>query len=223
MAIEKEQHVCKLHTCRCITNTSKQDTYFFNVRPVKLLWIKPFSLNKENLTSIKRQSRHWIKLWCIRSCLLQDHYNLWKILTRYCSEDIITKVTFTKLLTVFPRTFCLVTILLQEWIFTYQDNFQINVLVSIIFEKFWENIIWPMKAKSRIYTKTLFRETLQGVYIKIDNSVYFGRCPNRFRKNNYSTGENFLGQYFLSGKIFLTLPEFCYFSPTKIFTSIWKR
>ena len=57
-----EQHVCKLHTYRYITNTSKQDPYFFNVRPVKFSWIKPFSLIKGNLTAIKQQSRHWIKL-----------------------------------------------------------------------------------------------------------------------------------------------------------------
>ena len=29
---------------------------FFNVRPVKFSWIKPFSLNNGNLTAIKRQS-----------------------------------------------------------------------------------------------------------------------------------------------------------------------
>ena len=39
------------------------------------------------------------------SCLLQNHYTLWAILIRYCSQHIITKVTFccssiTKLLTV---------------------------------------------------------------------------------------------------------------------------
>ena len=134
-------------------------------------WIKSLSLNKENLSAIKRQSNHWIKLWCIRSAAYYNNIVTYK---RYCcSEDIITKITFsytsiTNLWTEFLQKLCgnlffwaaifldsyfyrfgvepldlqesirekidLVTIHLQEWIFTYQDNFEINVLVSVIFK-----------------------------------------------------------------------------------------
>ena len=68
----------------------KKIAMFFNVRPVKFSWIKPFSLKKGNLTAIKRQSRHWIKLWCMRSFLLQ-----YQSYERYWL-DIVLKISLQK-------------------------------------------------------------------------------------------------------------------------------
>ena len=127
---------------------------------------KTIFFNKENLTAIKRQSRHWTKLWYIGSCQIQYHYNVWKILIRYCFEDIITKVTFSyfsinKLWTEFFQNFF---ILLQY--ICGNDFSPIRIIFKLtflfqLFSKFRENVIWPMKAKFTIYAKTLFRETLK--------------------------------------------------------------
>ena len=60
-----------------------------------------------------------------------------------------------------------------------------------LFSKFRENVIWPVKAKSPIFAKIFFRETLQGLCIETDDSVYFWRRHNRFLKKNYLKKGNF--------------------------------
>ena len=98
----------------------------------------------------------------------------------------------------------LVTTHLQEWIFKL--NFWIILKLTFLFQlfsKFRENVIWPIKAKSMISAKIFFRETLEGFYIEIDNKAYFWRRHNRFRKNYYLIGNNFVGQNFRHAKFFI--------------------
>ena len=131
----------------------------------QILVNKTIFFKKGNLTAIKRQSRHWIKLWCIRCCLLQYNYNLWKILIRYCAEDIITKVTLsytsiTKLqIELFQKLFILLQYICRNGFSPIRIIFKLMFLFQS-FSKSPENIIWPMKAKFPIYMETLFRETL---------------------------------------------------------------
>ena len=55
-------------------------------------------------------------------------------------------------------------------------------LLFQLFSKFWENVIWPIKAKSTISTKIFFRETLQGLCIEIDWRRVFHGVTTNFRK-----------------------------------------
>ena len=82
-----------------------------------------------------------------------------------------------------------------------------------LFQKFRENVIWPMKAKSTIYAKIFFGEMLSGLYIEIDDSAHFWRRHNIFQKNIYLSGENFRQTNFcqaksLFGKIFVIYPKY---------------
>ena len=54
-----------------------------------------------------------------------------------------------------------------------------------LFSKFWENVIWPKKAKSAISAKIFFRKTLWGLCTETDISTYFWQRHDRFHKNNY--------------------------------------
>ena len=96
----------------------------------------------------------------------------------------------------------LVTIHLQEWIFKLNFNFKINALVSIIFKISRE---CNLTNKSQIHDirEIFFRETPEGFYIEIDNKAYFWRRHNRFRKNYYLIGNNFVGQNFRHAKFFI--------------------
>ena len=69
-------------------------------------------------------------------------------------------------------------------------------LLHQVFSKFRENVIWPVKSKPTISAKIFFRETLKGLCIETDNSAYFWRLHDRFRKTNYLIRENFVGQNF---------------------------
>ena len=107
-------------------------------------------------------------------------------------------------------------------------------LLFQLFSKFRENVIWPIKAKSMISAKIFFRETPEGFYIEIDNKAYFWRRHNRFRKNYYLIGNNFVGENFRHAKFFvrenfhhlakmssLFYNENCYLNMKK--GNIWKQ
>ena len=97
-----------------------------------------------------------------------------------------------------------------------------------LFSKFRENVTWPVKFKTTISAKIFFRETLKGLCIETDNSAYFWRLHNRFRKSNYLTRENFVGQNFHREKFLSPGQNFVNFlqrkfSPLYKKIDIWKK
>ena len=98
----------------------------------------------------------------------------------------------------------LATIHLQEWIFTYQDDFEINVLVSVIFK---------ISRECNLTDESQIQDIHENGFQSLLRSLHKNWQQIRFPL----TGK------ISSGKIFLTLPKFRHLSPTKIFTLIWNR
>ena len=69
-----------------------------------------------------------------------------------------------------------------------------------LFSKFRKNVVWPVKAKPKISAKIFVRQTLKVLCIETENSAYFWRLHNRFRKSNlsrkFSSSKSFLGKKF---------------------------
>ena len=73
-----------------------------------------------------------------------------------------------------------------------------------LFSKFRKNVVWPVKAKPKISAKIFVRQTLKVLCIETENSAYFWRLHNRFRKSNYLIKEIFVEQKFPRKKILVT-------------------
>ena len=111
----------------------------------------------------------------------------------------------------------IVTIPLPEWVFIYQENFEINVLVSIVFNISRER---NLTNESQIHDtlKNIFQEdTLRPLHRNWD-SAYFWRSHDRFWKNNYLIAENF--RHLVKISTHFVTENFCLYMAKG---NIWKK